>query len=216
MKKPSNEIVTYVDEHVFPVYEQKIAYKRDHIDYVIRRSLEFANQVSVDDNGKPINIDMVYVIAAYHDIGEIDNRKTHELVGAKMLRDDMLLQKFFTLTQIETMAQSVEDHRASGKSEPRTIYGRIVSSADRITSMDDMFALGYGFCARRGVPLSDIIENVYFHLCEKYGEHGYALSKIYFKDQEYESFIAEALQLSKDKVAFTKRFLQANGLEAGT
>lgn len=204
--QPSEIIIKYVTEHILPVYAEKLSYKRDHIDYVIRRSLIFARQVS----DEPIDIDMVYVIASYHDIGEPQDRKTHEFIGANMLRKDAYLQKFFAPPKIEIMAQAIEDHRASGKSEPRTVYGRIVSSADRTTSLDDILRLAYGFRLRQGMTLDDISENAYKHVCEKFGESGYALSKMYFDDPEYETFKKETIAISKDKAKFIKRFLKAN------
>jgi len=213
MKQPSKEIVEYVAECILPVYTKKILYKREHIDYVLRRSTLFANQVASDDFGKPINFDMVYLIGAYHDIGEVDNRETHELVGAKMLREDKSLQEFFTPEQIEIMAQAVEDHRASGKTKPRTIYGRIISSADRTTSINDIMRLSYGFRTRRGATdLQEIIDDSFLHICEKYGANGYAMQKMYFNDPEFDDFKIQTIELSKDKTAFTKRFLEVNGI----
>ena len=54
-----------------------------------------------------------------------------------LLKDDMLKQ-FFTEEEIKIMADAVYDHRASMEEEPRIIYGKIISSADRnvdITSL---------------------------------------------------------------------------------
>ena len=209
MKQPSKDIIEFVKARILPVYEVMLEYKRNHIDYVLRRSILFASQVM----DEPVDVDMVYLIAAYHDLGEIVDRKTHEHVGAKMLREDERLQKFFTQEQIEIMAQAVEDHRASGKTEPRTVYGRIVSSADRTTSVDDIMRLSYGFRADKGMSLHEMIDDGYKHLCEKYGENGYALGKMYFDDPEFEEFKKQTIALSKDRKAYEERFLMANGIK---
>ena len=61
------------------------------IKYVIDRSLKFASKV---DN---INYDMVYVIAAYHDIGHYIDAKNHEKVSSYILFNDVNLKKFFNV-----------------------------------------------------------------------------------------------------------------------
>jgi uncharacterized protein len=204
MRKPSKEIVNFVEKNILTEYEEKLPYKRRHIDYVLRRSVLFANQAEV-------NIDIAYVVAAFHDIGEAVDRKTHEFIGANLLRGDKRLEKFFSTEQIETMAQAVEDHRASGKTEPRSIYGRIVSSADRTTDVDDYLGLCYNFCLMHGKPsLEEIIDQTYEHLCDKFGENGYAMQKMYFDDPEFDRFKAETISLSKDKEAYKKRLLSVN------
>ena len=81
-----------------------------------------------------------------------------------------------------------------------------------MTSIDDTFVIMYQFRLRQDFSLSEIIEGSYNHLCEKFGENGYSLSKIYFKDPEFESFIAETQRYAKDKDAFVKKFLQVNGV----
>lgn len=53
-----------------------IGHNLEHIQYVIDRSLKFANTV------EDINFDMVYTIAAYHDIGHYIDAKNHEKVSA--------------------------------------------------------------------------------------------------------------------------------------
>lgn len=73
----------------------------DHINYVINRSLLFAKQL---DN---INMEMVYVIAAYHDIGHHIDAKNHEKVSADILLKDKKLQEFFTDEEINIMSIAV-------------------------------------------------------------------------------------------------------------
>ena len=64
MKKKSKELRDYIEKNIFPIYQKNDkAHDINHIYYVIRRSLIFAHQL--DD----IDDDMVYTIAAFHDIG---------------------------------------------------------------------------------------------------------------------------------------------------
>ena len=124
-KEVNPELKRYIEENVFPEYEKNDeGHGIEHIWSVVRRSLKFAKQVS------DINEEMVYVIASYHDIGVSIDRKHHEKVSADILRRDDKLKEFFDEEKIEIMAGAVEDHCASVEGEPRSIYGKIVSSAE--------------------------------------------------------------------------------------
>ena len=127
----NKELVKYIEEVVFPKYElNDMGHDLSHIKYVIDRSLKFAS-IAED-----INLNMVYVIAAYHDIGHHIDAKNHEVVSARILDEDTKLKEFFKDEEIKIMVEAVEDHRASLEYEPRSIYGKIVSSADRNTLID--------------------------------------------------------------------------------
>ena len=75
---------------------------------------------------------MVYVIAAYHDLGLYEGREFHHITSGKVLLADETLRRWFTDEQLLQMKEAIEDHRASNKQAPRTIYGMIVAEADRI------------------------------------------------------------------------------------
>ena len=116
----------YIEESIIPQYDTfDAAHRRDHADSVIVRSLHLAQHYDVD-------VEMVYTIAAYHDIGLKDGRDTHHTMSKEAMLKDKMLTKWFTTEQIAIMADAVEDHRASSKSAPRTIYGAIVAEADRL------------------------------------------------------------------------------------
>ena len=90
----------------------------EHAEYVINRSISFASQI------EKINYDMVYVIAAYHDVAHHIDAKNHETLSAKLLREDEKLKEFFNDEQIKIMSEAVEDHRSSMETEPRSVYGK--------------------------------------------------------------------------------------------
>ena len=92
----------------------------EHAEYVINRSMNFANQI------ENINYEMVYVIAAYHDVAHHIDANNHEIISAKMLSEDEKLKEFFNDEQIKIMSEAVEDHRSSMETEPIGIngYGR--------------------------------------------------------------------------------------------
>ena len=149
---------------------------------------------------------MVYVIASYHDIGHYIDRKKHEIISAEMFMKDEKIKKWFTTEQINTIKDAIEDHRASSNHEPRTIYGRIVSTADRtIIDIDNTIRRSYSYGKRNYVGLSEEeqIERVYQHLTEKYGENGYA--KVYLEDKEFDESIKKLRQALSNKEEFIKR-----------
>lgn len=207
--KISNELKKYIENTIFPSYKKNdLGHSIDHIKYVIDRSLGFASGIS------DISYDMVYVIAAYHDIGHYVDAKNHEKVSADMLLEDMNLRKFFTEDEIQTMAEAVYDHRASLEGEPRSIYGKIVSSADRNTLIEVPLKRTYAYRVEHNPndTLDEIIEESRQHIINKFGKKGYAAEKMYFEDLDYKKFLEEISVLAEDEVEFKRRFMEVNGL----
>lgn len=191
----------YIESDILPIYEKnEKAHGLKHIKYVIRRSFEIVkqNELKIDSN-------MVYTIAAYHDIGHHIDSKNHEKVSAEWLLKDEKLKEFFSNEQIETMKEAVEDHRASLGYEPRNIYGKIVSSADRNTTVEQCFERTYFYGKRKDPSATDeeLYERAYDVLCKKFGENGYA--KFFFKDQEYSKFLIQIREILKDKKYFCQK-----------
>ncbi len=207
--KLNRELQQYIGKNVFSSYKKNdLGHDLDHIKYVIDRSLKFADEV--DD----INYDMVYTIAAYHDIGHYIDAKNHEKVSADMLLADENLKAFFTESEIKTMAEAVYDHRASMDGEPRSIYGKIVSSADRNTSIDVPLKRTYTYRVEHNPndTLDEVIEASRKHLMDKFGKKGYANEKMYFEDLDYKKFLEDISILVEDKEKFRRRFMEVNGL----
>lgn len=195
----NQELIQYIESEIFPLYQRnEEGHGISHIKTVIKRSLELAQEYEVDLN-------MVYTIAAYHDLGHYIDRSTHELISADMMIKDENLARWFTQEQRKRMKEAIEDHRASSKHEPRSIYGRIVSTADRtIINIDHTIkrTYSYGKSHYPDLPQEEQLERIYQHLSQKYGEGGYA--KVYLKDQEYE----DALQELRKALANHEEFIE--------
>lgn len=208
--KVNKDLIQYIDEDIFPsYYKNDLGHNLEHIMYVINRSMKFAEEVP------NINYDMVYTVAAYHDMGHYIDAKNHEKVSSELLLQDSRLRDFFTNEEIITMAEAVCDHRASLEYVPRSIYGKIVSSADRNTSINLPLKRTYSYRIKinPNAPLDQIIEESRQHLIEKFGKKGYANEKMYFIDLEYKQYLEDIIKLTSDKNLFIEKFLQANGLE---
>ena len=137
--EPRKEVLEYIEDKILPQYNGIGGHTDSHIREVMSRSLEFAKQAP------GVNIDMVVLIAAFHDLGRLVDNKTHNIESGKMVRADKFLRKHFSDEEIETMAEAVEDHRASLGREPRSIYGKLVSSADRNSSIDELLTRCYDY-----------------------------------------------------------------------
>lgn len=160
---------TYIEQHILPRYDHfDAAHQRNHADTVVEQSLMLAKYYKV-------NINMVYAIAAYHDTGLCENRKTHHLISGRIIRDDHQLHQWFIDEEIETMAQAAEDHRASSDHEPRSIYGKIVAEADRVIEPRIIIerTIQYGLAHYPELDEEGQYQRVQAHLKEKYGDGGY-------------------------------------------
>ena len=171
MDKPhlSAELINHIEGEILPRYEAfDKAHDRRHAFMVMSNSLRLAQHYDVD-------MQMVYTIAAYHDLGLEAGREQHHTVSARIVREEKRLKKFFTSEQIEMMADAVEDHRASCSKPPRTIYGKIVAEADRIIDSHTIMArtIQYGLTNYPALTKKEHIERAVAHIKEKYGEGGY-------------------------------------------
>lgn len=173
------------------------AHDRKHAFTVMSHSLQLTKFYDVD-------IAMVYTIAAYHDLGLSEGRATHHTASARIVREDERLRQFFTQEQIDTIADAVEDHRASNTREPRTIYGKIIAEADRIIDADTIMTrtVQYGLSHYPTLTKEEHIERAVTHIHEKYGREGYL--KLWIPEspnaarlEEFRSMIDNAGRLKK-------------------
>ena len=196
--KVSKELKEYIESNVFPEYNKnEQVHGITHINDVIDRSFEL-----IKENELNLNLDMVYTIAAYHDIGHHIDSKIHEKISADIMSKDKGLFKFFSKDELNTIKEAIEDHRASSKNEPRSIYGKIVSSADRSNSLEECLERTYTYGKKLNPKATDeeLFENAYKSLVNKFGENGYA--KFYFKDAKYETFLKNIRKLLSDKTKY--------------
>lgn len=209
-KMINQDIKKYIEKNIYPEYQKNDSgHNIDHIKYVLERSLKFAKTVP------DINLDMVYVIAAFHDIGHHIDAKNHEQVSSEILEKDEFIKDYFTKDELKTMVEAVVDHRASLEYIPRSIYGKIVSSADRNTDIDIPLKRTYSYRLEHfpNATLDEIIEESRQHIIDKFGSNGYAKDKIYFEDEDYNNFLKEVELFAEDKELFRKRFIEVNNIK---
>ena len=194
----NKELKDYIEANVFPEYNKnEIAHGIEHIHTVIKRSFQLIKQ-----NDLEVNYNVVYAVAAYHDIGHHIDRKKHEIISAEIMSKDKNLNRFFSKKELKVIKEAIEDHRASAKVEPRSIYGKIVSSADRNSTIEQCLERPYYYAKKQDPNASDeeLFRKSFEHLNLKFGENGYA--KFYLKDEEYDNFLKELRTLLKDEKEF--------------
>ncbi len=206
MKRVNKEITNYVEAEILPKYNKLGGHTDKHIRQVIERSLRFYQQEP------DLNIDMVYVIAAYHDLGRLINNETHNIESAKLLRKDKFIKEHFSDKEIGVMAEAIEDHRASLGHEPRSTYGKLVSSADRNTDINDMLSRVYDYTKHLHPEMSEskILEEARYHLRRKYSPDGYASSTMYFDDPDFASVLIKVKEVTRSPEIFTKIMREYN------
>lgn len=190
----------FVEESIFPEYSKnEKAHGIDHINYVIRRCFEL-----IEQNNLEVDSNVLYVVAAYHDIGHHIDPKKHELVSAEIMSKDENLKQFFSEDELVVIKEAIEDHRASSDHEPRSIYGKIISSADRNNTVEQCLERSYYYGKKLNPDATDreLYERAFEHLNLKFGYNGYA--KFYLKDKEYEKFLEDIRKVLKEKEEFCK------------
>lgn len=166
---PSLDLVEFVEMQILPQYAAfDKAHNMEHVTRVIRASLDLARKTGAD-------INMVYVIAAYHDLGLSGPRAIHHLTSGKILLADARLKRWFSAEQLKLMKEAVEDHRASASRAPRSIYGKIVAEADRDIEPETVIrrTIQYGLANYAELDEEGHWQRFMKHMDEKYSANGY-------------------------------------------
>lgn len=187
------EIVEYVEREILPRYEGfDPAHRRDHADVVVERSIALAERLGA-------RVDMAYVVAAYHDTGLAVGRDVHHTESKRILLEDSALRQWFSAEDIATMADAVEDHRASSKQPPRTLYGRIVAEADRLIEPRTILRRTVQFTLTHHPDLDreEGYERLLEHMREKYDYGGYL--KLWVEESDNAQLLEELRKIIADK-----------------
>ena len=166
---PSLDLVEFIETRILPKYaEFDRAHNLEHVTRVIRRSLDLVKTTGAD-------INMVYTVAAYHDLGMSGPRAIHHVTGGKILAADNRLKKWFSAEQIKIMKEAVEDHRASASRAPRSLYGKIIAEADRDIDVEVVIrrTIQYGLSNYPELDKEGHWNRFKEHLDSKYSTNGY-------------------------------------------
>lgn len=203
------QIKKYVEENIFPEYS-----KNDqghgilHILEVIRRS--FALKIAI---GLDLDDDMVYLTAACHDWGkyeELETGEKHSIIAGRRFINDATLVDLLGKDKSEVVKAAIEDHSSSLEDMPRSDYGKLVSSADRNTTIQMVFIRSF-FVGKRKNPtqkVSDYLEYTLQRLRKRYSEEH--SENMFFADKTYEDFLKDMRLLLKDGERFKRLYCEVN------
>lgn len=164
----------YIYDEIVPRYAGfDAAHREDHALTVISQAMELLDRMPACY--QPVRRDILMTAAACHDLGLVNGRENHHTDSGKIIRADKRLREWFSDDEIEIIAQAAEDHRASGKTAPRSIYGMLVAEADRVIDSDTIIrrTIQFGFKHYPDLDREGHIERAVAHLREKYGRGGY-------------------------------------------
>lgn len=189
----SLDLMEFVEKQILPRYNAfGESHGLRHVNRVIKNSLELVPTTGAD-------INMVYVIAAYHDLGMSGPRAIHHITSGKIIMADARLKKWFSPEQIKIMKEAVEDHRASASRQPRSIYGKIVAEADRDLDTHEIFTRAILYDIENNPEQSKEQQWRHFahHMEEKYSRNGYI--KLWIPNSPNEKKLKEIRDIIDDK-----------------
>ena len=198
----SLELMQFVETSILPKYNDfGRSHGLQHVQRVIEQSLQLAKKTGA-------NVNMAYVVAAYHDIGMSGPRAIHHITGGKILAADQRLRKWFSEQQIVTMREAVEDHRASLSHAPRSIYGKIVAEADRDIEAQVVIrrTIQFGFGHYPELDKEGHWKRFLEHMNNKYSKDGYL--KLWIPGSPNAKKLNELRNLIEQPVELRKAFDQ--------
>ena len=196
----SLDLMSFVEREILPRYNAfGPSHGLSHVQRVIANALEL-----VDATGADIN--MVYAIAAYHDLGMSGPRAIHHLTGGKILAADARLRHWFSQEQIKIMKEAVEDHRASLSREPRSIYGKIIAEADRDLTPEVVFqrAVMFGLENYPTLTKEEQWHRFEKHMEEKYSTSGYL--RLWIPNSPNAAYLRRVREVIADRQELRKVF----------
>ena len=184
-----------------------------HDDQHARMVIENSEHIAINmmrDEDVELNMNMVKVIAAMHDLGLEYDRATHHLKSGEIVRNEERLKEFFNEDQIEIIAKAVEEHRASYKGEYTSVYSKIVSDADRMNDINTMIIRTYKWNRKHFPEHNDeeIYNEVVSHLQDKFGEKGYAR----FNTKYAEDMLNQSRKIIMNNEEFDKIYKDMYGM----
>ena len=200
----------YIYGEVIPRYAAfDKAHREDHALAVVERALSMGRQYDISE-------EMLLAAAACHDLGLAVDRQTHHLESGRIIRADKRLAEWFTAEEIETVAQAAEDHRASAKTPPRSIYGRLVAEADRMIVPETIIRRTVQFSLSHypELDLEGHWRRTVDHLHEKYAEGGYL--RLLIPGSPNEAPLRRLRDIIRDEARLRTLFYIIFAEEAGT
>ena len=194
------EMIEHVNKNILPQYDTfDKGHQQDHIKNVWENC-----KLIIKNNHLKVDINMIYVISHYHDLGLIINREDHHLNSAKIMENDEVIKKYFMTDEIHVMSEAIKDHRASNNYLPRTIYGKIIADGDRQINLEKIISriIAYNKPLSPELNRNELFnQKIYTHFCEKYGCNGSpGYLELSFKHSQAQKDLEEISKVSEEEV----------------
>lgn len=171
----NSELKTHINENIKSKYKTfDKGHNISHFNFVTQNCVNYAKQLLEKEIF--VDLDIAYIVGAYHDIGIMYGRENHALSSGKIVREDCVLKKYYSSEVIEMIAEAVEDHSSHLAYEPRNIYGKIVADADRSNTVYLVFSRPIKYALKNESKTKtkvEHLEDVYDFVRGKFGREGY-------------------------------------------
>jgi len=209
IKNVNPDLKNYIFEKIFPEYE-----KNDkghgilHILEVIRRSFELNKLLNLG-----LDEDIIFAIAACHDNGKYVDHKTHEKIAAERFFADENFKKFFSDDQRIVIKEAIQDHRSSFEETPRSDYGKLISSADRNSTIEIVFIRSFyvGQDRTPDMTTEEFLEFTLNRLRKRYSEED--SENMFYEDAIYAKFLADMRNLLANGEKFKNKYCEVNNIK---
>lgn len=209
-KQVNEDLKKYIENNVFPEYEKNDkAHGIIHIKEVIRRAFELNNSLKLN-----LDHNMIYAIAGCHDLGKYIDHENHEKIAADKFIKDENMKKFFNDEQRQTIKEAIEDHRSSFEDVPRSIYGKLISSADRNSRIEIVFVRSF-FVGKFRTPdmtIEEFLDFTFKRLTKRYSEEN--SENMFLEDEIYAKFLKDMRNLLKNETEFKNYYCEVNHIKS--
>lgn len=168
----------YIKTNIFPIYEKNDkGHNIEHINLVIEKITEYNKNYNLDEK-------ILYIASAFHDIAHHIDKDNHEILSAKYFKEDEFMKNHLTNEERDIIFQAIEDHRSSKGKNPRSLYGKLLLSADKAMTFEVFITRTYHYSIKHfpNYTKEDRMKTIYEHMIEKYSNNGYA--KTYVEDDK--------------------------------
>ena len=197
MDKILKDYITHNIKEKYKTFDK--GHNISHFNFVTKNCINYAKKLI--ENGEQIDLDIAYIVGAYHDIGITMGREGHAKSSAKIVREDKMLARFYDKSTICMIAEAVEDHSSHLEYEPRSIYGKIVADADRNNTVYLVFSRPVKFRLKnqKDMTKEEVILDVYDFVQNKFGRKGYVKYWLDIEDTKKEQQKVWQLLDNKEK-----------------
>ena len=108
--------------------------------------------------------------------------------------------------------EAIEDHRSSKEDQPRSIYGQLISSADRNTRIEIVFIRSF-FVAKERNPemnIHEYLDYTFNRLSKRYGKEN--PENMFLEDKAYHIFLSDMRKLLQDEKKFKDFYCSINNI----